>query len=299
MHHAKLLLNKIIDDGDISALARYNVTVDDMHSSIDRNTYRFIEQYAEQNGGQAPSYATVAAEVDGYEYIPEVSDSYEYLARQIKDYSAKQAIIDVHNSGEFERNLNRMTGSEFNEWLSNFTESVKMRTHVRNKLGTDVKKDADKFLEEYERRKEGKSFKVWKSKYSAVGNYISGNLYTVYGESGRGKSVLTLEDAIYAAQQGANVLIYAEEMGWYEVMVRIYTSISGEQGITQATFEGVNMDAGFNAKDIRIGQLSNEFEQAFRDFVKNINEYIAGNIIVRAVDDDDAERKSLRTLEAD
>src|SRR5699024_6594421 len=103
----------------------------------------------------------------------------------------------------------------------------------------------------------------------------------------------------YAAKQGANVLIYAEEMGWYEVMVRIYTSISGEQGITQATFEGVNMDAGFNAKDIRIGQLSNEFEQAFRDFVKNINEYIAGNIIVRAVDDDDAERKSLRTLEAD
>src|SRR5699024_4477274 len=141
--------------------------------------------------------------------------------------------------------------------------------------------------------------KVWKSKYSAVGNYISGNLYTVYGESGRGKSVLTLEDAIYAAQQGANVLIYAEEMGWYEVMVRIYTSISGEQGITQATFEGVNMDAGFNAKDIRIGQLSDEFEQAFRDFVRNIDKHIAGNIIVRAVDDEDAERKSLRTLEAD
>src|SRR5699024_9976866 len=199
----------------------------------------------------------------------------------------------------FERNLNRMSGSEFNEWLSNFTESVKMRTHVRNEVGTDVKKDADKFLEEYERRKEGKSFKVWKSKYSAVGNYISGNLYTVYGESGRGKSVLTLEDAIYAAQQGANVLIYAEEMGWYEVMVRIYTSISGEQGITQATFEGVNMDAGFNAKDIRIGQLSDEFEQAFRDFVRNIDKHIAGNIIVRAVDDEDAERKSLRTLEAD
>ena len=299
MHHAKLLLNKIIDEGDISALARYNITVDDMHSEIDRDTFRFIERYAEQNNGQAPSYATVAAEVEGYEYIPEVSDSYEYLARQIKDYSAKQAIIDVHNSGEFERNLNRMTGSEFNEWLTNFTESVKMRTHVRNKIGTDIKKDTDKFLEEYERRKIGESFKVWKSKYSAVGNYISGNLYTVYGESGRGKSVLTLEDAIYAAQQGANVLIYAEEMGWYEVMVRIYTSISGEQGITQATFEGVNMDAGFNAKDIRIGQLSNEFEQAFRDFVKNINEYIAGNIIVRAVDDDDAERKSLRTLEAD
>src|SRR5699024_2236579 len=144
MHHAKLLLNKIIDEGDISALARYNITVDDMQSEIDRDTFRIIERYAEQNNGQAPSYATDAAEVEGYEYIKEVSDSYEYLARQIKYYSAKQAIIDVHNYGEFESNLNRMTGSEFNEWLTNFTESVKMRTHVRNKIGTDIKKDADK-----------------------------------------------------------------------------------------------------------------------------------------------------------
>lgn len=299
MHYAKLFLNKVIDSGDASALARYNIDYQDMHTDIDRRIYRFIEQYAEQNNGQAPSYATVAAEIEGYEYIPDVSDSYDYLARQIKDYSAKQAIIDVHNSGEFERRLNEMPATEFNNWLTNFVDDIKMRTSVRNKTGTDVKKDVDKFLDEYERRKMGKSFKVWKSKYSAVGNYISGNLYTVYGESGRGKSVLTLEDAIYAAQQGANVLIYAEEMGWYEVMVRIYTSISGEQGLTQITYEGVDMDAGFDASSIRIGKLGDEFEQSFRDFVRNIDNYIAGNIIVRAVDDEDAERKSLHTLEAD
>jgi len=299
MHYAKLFLNKVIDSGDASALARYNIDFQDMHTDNDRRIYRFIEQYAEQNNGQAPSYATVAAEIEGYEYIPDVSDSYEYLARQIKDYSAKQAIIDVHNSGEFERRLNEMPATEFNNWLTNFVDDIKMRTSVRNKTGTDVKKDIDKFLDEYERRKLGKSFKVWKSKYSAVGNYISGNLYTVYGESGRGKSVLTLEDAIYAAQQGANVLIYAEEMGWFEVMVRIYTSISGDQGVTRITYEGVDMDAGFDANSLRIGKLGDGFEQAFRDFVRNIDKYIAGNIIVRAVDDEDAERKSLRTLEAD
>lgn len=299
MHYAKLFLNKVIDSGDASALARYNIDYQDMHTDIDRRIYRFIEQYAEQNNGQAPSYATVAAEIEGYEYIPDVSDSYEYLARQIKDYSAKQAIIDVHNSGEFERRLNEMPATEFNNWLTNFVDDIKIRTSVRNKTGTDVKKDVDKFLDEYERRKLGKSFKVWKSKYSAIGNYISGNLYTVYGESGRGKSILTLEDAIYAAQQGANVLIYAEEMGWFETMVRIYTSISGDQGITRITYEGVDMDAGFDANSLRIGKLGDEFEQAFRDFVRNIDKYIAGNIIVRAVDDEDAERKSLRTLEAD
>src|SRR5690625_7402608 len=113
-----------------------------------------------------------------------------------------------------------MATNEINNLMINVFDYIKMTTHVRNKMGTDDKKDVDKFLDEYERRKLGKSFKVWKSKYSAVGNYISGNLYTVYGESGRGKSVLTLEDAIYAAQQGANVLIYAEEMGWFEEIGR-------------------------------------------------------------------------------
>src|SRR5690625_7851898 len=73
-------------------------------------------------------------------------------------------------------------------------ESVNTRTSVREEVGTDVKRDSDKFLEEYERRKAGESFRVWKSKFSAIGEYISGNMYTVYGESGRGKSIITLED---------------------------------------------------------------------------------------------------------
>src|SRR5690625_3541730 len=244
MHHAKLFLNKVIEENDVNALVRYGITIEDMHTETDRNTLRFIEKYAEENAGKAPSYAVVADQVEGYEYIPEISDSYEYLARRIKDFSAKQAIIAVHNSGEFERKLNELSGQEFNEWLSSFVESVKMRTSVRSKVGTDVKKDADKFLEEYQRRKIGESFKVWKSKFLAIGEYISGNLYTVYGESGRGKSIITLEDAIYAAMQGANVLAWTLEMGWFEVMVRIYVSISGVKGRTTEYLEGCGKGAG-------------------------------------------------------
>lgn len=307
MHYAKLFLNKVIDSGDASALARYNIDYRDMHTDIDRRIYRFIEEYAEQNGGRAPSYATVAAEIDGYEYIPDVSDSYEYLARQIKDYSAKQAIIDVHNSGEFERRLNEMPATEFNNWLTNFVDDIKIRTSVRNKTGTDVKKDVDKFLDEYERRKLGESFKVWKSKYSAVGNYIGGNLYTVIGGSGRGKSILTLEDAIYLAKQGANVLIWAMELGWYEVMVRIYTSLSGDSKVRKIHADSLpdiiniegSIDGGFDAGDMRIGKLEAAQEQKLREFLRNFNEKISGNIIVRAVDDEDFVDRSIRALERD
>src|SRR5690625_4321837 len=271
-----------------------------MHNDIDRNTYRFIEKYAQENGGKAPSYAVVADNVEGYEYIPGVSDSYSYLARQIKDYSAQQGIVDLFRTGEFERKLNELGGQEFvNKWLPTVLESVKMRTTVRETIGTDIKRDSDKFIEEYERRKAGESFKVWKSKYSAIGEYISGNMYTVFGESGRGKSVITLEDAIYAATQGANVLLWTLEMGWYEVMVRIYTSISGEQGYTRVAYEGVDMDAGFSARDLRLGELGEDFEEAFKAFIRNINAYIPGNITVRAVDDEEFTDRSLRALEAD
>jgi len=290
----------VIEENDVGALARHNITVDDMYSDIDRKTYEFIREYAEENGDEAPSYAVVADSVDDFEYIPEVSDSYTYLARQIKSYSAKQEIIKLFDTGEFERRINEMDGLEFvNKWLPSVVESVKMRTDVRDNVGTDIKRDGDKFLEEYRRRKLGESFRVWESKFDAIGEYVSSNLYTVYGKSGRGKSVITLEDAIHVAKQGANVLIWAMEMGNFEVLVRAYTSLSGDAKIANTELFGANMDVGFDSRDIRLGQLDGEFEKAFEEFVRNINEHVEGNIVIRAADDEDFRDRSLDALRAD
>ena len=298
--HANLFLNKLINEKDMRAISRHNINIDDMPTETDREAYRFIEKYAEENQGKTPSYAVMSYNVIGFEFIPEVSDTFEYLASKIKSFSAKKKIIELFESGDFEANLNEMDGHEFIEkWLPTVLENVRIRTSVRNEVGTDIKSGADKFLEEYERRKSGESFNIWKSKFSAIGEYVSGNMYTVFGESGRGKSIYTLEDAVYASQQGATVLIWAMEMGWFEVMVRIYTSISGELGVSQTFLNGVNMDVGFNARDIRTGGLNDEFEEAFRVFLQDINKHIAGNIIVRGVDDEDFTDRSLRALEAD
>ncbi len=300
MEYGVLLLSKVIDSNDPSALARFNLTEKDFPTQAERRAYRFIEDYSKQNRGQAPSIATLAAEVPefGSEYVPGVSDSYEYLSREIKDHSAKMALAQYlpklserFNAGE--------SGEILLKDLRENVERIILRTSVRDKVGTDIKTDASKFLAEYERRKAGESFRIWKSKFSAVGEYVSSNLYTVYGKSGRGKSIISLEDAIYAAQQGANVLIWAMEMGWFEVLVRIYVSISGEEGVTNANFNGLDLNAGFDSRDVRLGQLSEEFESAFRFFVETMNDRIAGNITVRAVDDEDFSDRSLRALEAD
>lgn len=299
-NHAKLLLNKVINENDTKALVRHNIVKDDMPTEIDRKTYEFIEQYAHENGGNAPSYAAIVDSVEGFDYIPEVTDSFTWLAKRVKGFAAKQAFINLFETGELEQRLNELDGNEFIEqWLPSVLDSVKMRTTVRNKVGTDIKTGGEKFLEEYERRKAGESFNIWESKYSSVGHYVSGNMYVLFGESGRGKSVFTLEDAIHVAKQGGNVLIWAMEMGWYEIFVRIYTSISGDLRAINQWYNGQQIGAGFNATDIRTGKLDEGFEKAFRTFLTNINDHVSGNITVRAVDDEDFTDRSLKALEAD
>lgn len=310
MDYAKLLLNKVVEDGTTTPLTRHNITLADMHNDVDKATYRFITEYAEANAGKSPSYATVTASVEGFEYVPEVSDSYAWLTTKIKEHSAQQAVVDwfrgkeradgTREPAEFERKLNELGGERFiNEWLPAQVSAIQTQTNVRNSVGTDIKKDNEKFMAEYERRKAGESFRIWKSKFSAIGDYVSGNLYTVFGKSGRGKSVMALEDAIFAATQGANVLIWSMEMGWYEVLVRIYVSLSGEVGVTTAQLQGVDMSAGFDSSDVRLGKLNEEFEAAFKHFVDTLNDKIPGNITVRGVDDEDFRDRSLRALESD
>lgn len=300
LEFAKLILNKVVEDGTTTPLTRHNITLADMHSDVDRAAYKFITEYAAENAGKAPSYLAITAEVEGFEYLPEVSDSYAWLTGQIKEYSAQQAVVDWFRKGEFERKLNELGGERFiNEWLPAQVSGIQAQTNVRQSVGTNVKDDHGKFMAEYERRKAGESFKVWKSKYSAVGEYVSGNLYTVFGKSGRGKSVTTLEDAIFAAVQGADVLIWSLEMGWYELLVRIYVSFSGEMGVATASLNGVDMSAGFDSRDVRLGGLSEEFEAAFRLFVETMNDRFPGNITVRCVDDEDFGDRSLKVLESD
>lgn len=302
MSYSHMLFSKIIDDNNVTVLKRYNITEDDFATEGEREIYRFIVNYAEQNGGRTPSFEVVAAECPSFVPMPGVEDSYEFLAREIKDKAAKVA-LDRYLSKFAEKFNSGERGKILLEDLQKNVELIKIRTDVRESFGTDLSNIKSQFLAEYERRKSGESFRVWKSKFDfinrSVGGYFSGNVYVVYGKSGRGKSIITLEEAIEAALQGANVLIWAMEMGWFEVWVRIFVSLSGRQGIITTNIDGVDMNAGFDSGALRNGKLPYEFENAFKSFLDSINEQITGNIIVRAVDDEDFQYRNLRSLEAD
>lgn len=312
--HGESFLSKLLDDGSTRAIREFSIEESDFPTKTEREAFNFIAEYAKNNGNKTPDFRTVIEKVPDFYYRENVTDEYRYLVKEIKSYAAKIRVAEMFRGNPDEKGrptdetveeiINNKDGVTAIDELISRLESIKMRTSVREKVGTDLKTDAKKIKEEYNRRKSGESFRVWKSSFDFInrvtGGYTSSNVYVPYGKSGRGKSAITLREAIGLADQGATVLIWAMEMGWYELFVRIFTYYSRLVGnVATAEIQGVNMDIGFNSRDIRNGQLADGFEEKFFEFIETINETLSGNIIVRGVDDDDFNDRSLRALESD
>ncbi|WP_077603661.1 DnaB-like helicase C-terminal domain-containing protein [Oceanobacillus sojae] len=313
-NHGEQLLSRILDDGETLLARQYDLKESDFSTETERNVYSFIESYGQRYGGKAPDYRTVVEKFPDFYYREGVVDDFGYLAKEVKSQAAKRQVVEMFAgtpdaSGKptkqtVEQVINEKDGISAIETLISELEHIKIRTSVRSKVGTDIKKDAAKIKEEYLRRKRGESFRIYNSLFAfinnVVGGYTSSNLYVPYGKSGRGKSAITLAEAINLARQGANVLIWAMEMGWYELMVRIFTYYSRTVGdFATAEINGVNMDIGFDSAELRRGELSEDFEEKFFEFITKINELLPGNIIVRGVDDEDFDDRSLKALESD
>lgn len=313
-NYGESFLSRVLDDGNTMAIREFSVDKEDFATKTEQGVYEFITDYARTNKGQTPDFRTVIEKYPEFYYREGVADSYRYLVKELRSYSAKRKIASLFAGNPDERGrptrptveelVNDKDGNLALEDLISSLESIKMGTDVREVVGTDLKKDTRKIVDEYERRKAGESFKVWNSFIptinKATGGFVSSNVYVPYGKSGRGKSAYTLMEALNMARQGATVLIWALEMGWYELFVRIFTYYSRLEGdVSVANIQGVDMDVGFNSADLRNGSLAEGFEEKFYEFLEEINELLEGNIIVRGVDDDDFNDRSLKQLEAD
>lgn len=303
MSYGESLLSKIIDSNDPLALKRYQVDKVHFPTEAERAAYEFICNYAETNRGKAPDYRTLVAEIDDFTYMPNVEDSIEWLVKKLKDDAGKRMLHGLLTSKEVGDKFEELSTEDFSEWLNDNTEKIIRKMSLNQKVGIDIKNDTDVFLAEYKRRKLGQSFKIWKSKFpsinNSIGGYFSGNCYAWYGRSGRGKSIFVMEEALEAATQGANVLVWALEMSSFEWMARAYSSLSARDGLVTAIINGVDYEAGFENKQLLMGNLSPDFEEGFKTFLSYINESIAGNITLRAVDDEAFYERTLSQLEAD
>lgn len=307
MSYTEPLISRIIDDNNVAILDKLGLDREFFPAGVEREAYDFIRKYHREHG-QAPSYAAVVTEIPDFTYVPAVTDSYEYMARRIKESwgqaETQRILASREHSEKFAEIGYSITYDDYVQYLKSEFDRIKIRTSVRKNIGTDVSAAGDVFLSEYERRKSGESFKIWKSAFSSVnaaigGGYFSGNMYTWFARSGRGKSIVTLVEALEAAAAGAVVIIWAMEMPLYECLTRIFTFVSARAGVMVANIDGMDIDAGFDNRAMLAGKLPEEIEAEMAEFVRTINEHISGRIIVRAVDDPAFIDRSARALEAD
>lgn len=310
MSVGEALISKAIDDNNLSVFDKDEIGPEYFQTEPERQAFDFVRRYAAVNGGNAPSYAILVEAVPDFTYIPAVSDSYVYLVGKLKETWGKRQLAEFLGgpdvAAKFAEIGKTLSMDEYERWLTGEIASIKRKSTVRRETGIDITDRAatDRFLAEYESRASGESRRQWRSKFPSInkavgGGYWSSNMYVVYARSGRGKSIITMEEAIEFAFQGATVLVWALEMGWYEWMSRAYTSISARLGLATANVDGVDYDAGFDNRALQGGRLSSENYETFVDFAAKVNELLPGKIIVRATDDDGFTDRSLAALRAD
>lgn len=300
-NYSELLLSKVIEQNNVQVLRKLGVDASHFTTTTERNVFTFIQNYAERHGGKAPSEVVVVTEFD-FNYIPSVTDSFEFLVKQTKNYAAKKAMLDLLQDQAGDK-FEQMDGVAFAAWLKEQSEKVIQKNATREEIGIDVVEAKDRFLEEYRKRKEGTSYTIWKSKFptinKSVGGYTTGNMFTFFARSGKGKSVVAIEEIVEIAMSGGHCLLWSLEMGSYEMLVRIFSSISGRLGLFNVNVGNRHYEGGFEQRSLNHGKLTEEFEQAFLDFLNNMDKYIKGSITLRCVDDEDFHDRSVAQIESD
>lgn len=282
------LLSKIVDSGRVDALHKYNIKRSDFGTLPEQAAYDFVMKYAAENGGAAPSLATFVASTRNIEYIPEVTDSFEYLAGELKDAAGKRELAEYINSAEFTQAYSTLPTEAFINSLTDRLDRIKMdtRTGVLEKVGNSFSDLAEMFAHEYEQRKLGKSFKLWRTPFESlnaeIGGLYSGDVYGIMAESGRGKTYLSAVIVDALLRQGANVLVKSYEVKWYSWMARLLSiATAWEEALTDD--RGVKV--GVPNKGLLSGALDGEVEAYVLDFAAKINDYYPGNLILQAKGD--------------
>mgnify|MGYP001199821874 CR=1 FL=1 len=289
-----MLLSKIVDENRVDVLRKYGIKRSTFATQGERKVYDYVIDY-EKTNGDCPSYAAVADAVPEFDenYMPDVTDSFEWLASKIKKNEGKRRIESLVNDYLAE-NINKSDTEDIIEHLQSELESIRMGTRVRKKIGrtlADIKKDV---LTEFYEREKGKSFTLWKTPFptlnKAIGGLYSGDVYGVMAESGRGKTYLLVVLVDELLRQGANVLVKSFEVKEYSWIARLVSVITAREGIFEN--ENVSEALGIPVRAILSGKMEDYVRDNFVGVMENIDKYYEGNLYFQGK----SQRELTRTL---
>ncbi|ATO08498.1 DNA helicase [Bacillus velezensis] len=295
MNYGTLLISKAIEANDPNALLRFNVSEADFQTQGERKAFRYVMDYAEKYRGQAPTAEMVANEVPDFQPDFNIEASYDYLAQNLKNQAAERDFIEVVNgkvdpetqkqikSSEFTERFEQAqkTGDmqSFAEWLTSLGESLKMRTNVRNETGRTLADIKESFRDEYMKREEGRSFRIYKTPFETLNKEITGwftgDIYGIMGESGRGKTYLICLILDSLLRQGANCLVKSFEVKEYVFIARLISIATAVDGLL---LDKIGRKVGLPNKAILSGKLEDVIREKFFEVLDVLDSYYPGTL---------------------
>lgn len=295
MNYGTLLISKAIEANDPNALLRFNVSEADFQTQGERKAFRYVMDYAEKYRGQAPTAEMVANEVPDFQPDFNIEASYDYLAKNLKDRAAEREFIELMN-GRIDPETNRQVQEpqlekrfteaqksgdmgKFFEWLTGQAESLKMRTNVRNSVGRTLADIKESFRDEYMKREEGRSFRIYKTPFETLNKEITGwftgDIYGIMGESGRGKTYLICLILDSLLRQGANCLVKSFEVKEYVFIARLISIATAVDGLL---LDKIGRKVGLPNKAILSGKLEDVVREKFFEVLDVLDSYYPGTL---------------------
>jgi hypothetical protein len=289
--YGEALLSRVMDANDITLLKKHGINRDDLPTEAEREVYDAIVDYASTNGGKAPGFALITADHPEFTYVGDDGTSTDYMAKRIKDASGKRLLANLLNSPQLAEQFEKSSSESFAEFLTEQIQTIKLNTTNTCSIGKSLTDLKTEFRDEYEKRKTGKSFKLWRTPFESlnaeIGGFYSGDIYGVMAESGRGKSYLIIKFIDGLLRQGAKVLVKSYELKAYLWLSRLFSILTAEEGIVEA--DG-GQRVGLPNRDLLSGKLTDDLESYFLTLLGAINEYYPGELILQAKGESDLTR---------
>lgn len=280
----------MIEENNPEVFTRYGIKRHHFQTQAEKEAFDFLSEYIRENH-QVCDYRTLVSSIRGeFTFMPKVADNFDYLSNQLKDYSAKVQMASVLQK-ELQEQFDELSGQDFLKWLQEKAELITQDTSIRKGVGKTLTELKDEMKSEYEKRKAGKSFKLWKTPFETVnaeiGGLFSSDIYGVFAESGRGKSYLIIAIVDELLRQGAKVLVKSYELRSYIWLSRLFSIITAREGLIENEF---GIKVGLPNKEILSGKLSGESEEYFLHMLEKINSYYPGELFLQAKGDKELSR---------
>lgn len=246
------LLSKVLDENNLYELNKYNITENDFHALPD--VYSFIKTYQKDNDS-TPDYRTVVGKFEDFEYMPDVVDSFKYLATKMKGDTAKRRAVTLLQD-EASQNFSKMDGVKFSNWLYEESKRLRDMSRAESYTGVNWATTGEERWQRYEDAKDPEKTTFIPTPYPTLNKYLDGGFWLtdyvlLQAYTNRGKSWVATDIGIHAWSTGNGVIHY-----------------SPEHSVVQQEQRNDTIKGHFNNTQLKTGKLSEEERYAtyLKDF---------------------------------